>query len=1005
MTVPVDEDMKMNTKPAAGRQQQHGRQVTMDINMQMPHQSVTVAGYTLQQKLGSGSFATVYKAVKYNANENEHADQSESDGSSTGAQVQAQNSNVETVAIKAIDFKSNKITKKVLENLDLEISILTTYRNPNIVCLDHAHKSDQYIYLILEYCAGGDLQGLIRSRKAGRLTEPLTRRLMRGLTSGLTFLASHNLIHRDIKPQNLLLTGPLPLDEMNDPGRTQEDEEIRRRADFPSAEFHLKIADFGFARHLKKTSLAETLCGSPLYMAPEILQHRSYDNKADLWSTGTVLFEMIAGRPPFHGENHMDLLRNIQQKAVRLPPDLKVSKECVKLLRILLNRNPLARAGFQDFIAASDAFVGLGCNGQAASGVSTTAGTMTGSISGAAAGGVSAMTGIKNLGPISEVEESHLHNSVAMESVHRGTDQHLERGNLQSNAPPMNRPGPSSNPPALIPFQSPQLSGESQQQHTHAYNNHSGSKLNSHFTPLEPSPPGPRQISTPEGLSPPPMSLKVGGNNNLANYRKSDSQHSHSDDSSSSGFVMVEKGSTSSISASTAASMREQERKASRSPLTMWKQSSGRRVVPASALSGNSSPPASPRTNTNRFFPGKALLSTRSMIPPSIPFVRKGMLSTSPGTGGALVGMMGSSNKIMANRSNDSFNFDSAAKMLSAADDVGRRAINVAHVGDTRAYLAMKLIISKDNASLQSSSGMESLVEETDAELAEQEKFTSLNRVRTVSADHSAMQKSADEEDDDEMPFAMPFDDDDEVQSSSSDVLAIKKSTSDAQNSRINSSTKPSPNISILNHFRQALSCYMKALSMLKSSVNASQQVLSEINRSIASSSPSSSTEAFLAFKKRCDVSHNWVSGQFKGVLERADAANSEISKIANQMGARYNEISPVTSVEELIYNHSLACGKDGAVKQLLGQYENARSCYRSAGLLAETLLMEPKLVDEDKKTLEEYVQGFSERINEIDCLMLHQSRHSLSSNGSFRGNASRRGSGASVVPLVSQNN
>ena len=100
-----------------------------------------------------------------------------------------------------------------------------------------------------------------------------------------------------------------------------------------------------------------------------------------------MLFEMIAGRPPFHGENHMDLLRNIQQKAVRLPPDLKVSKECVKLLRILLNRNPLARAGFQDFVAASDAFVGLGCNGQAASGVSTTAGTMTGSISGAAAGG------------------------------------------------------------------------------------------------------------------------------------------------------------------------------------------------------------------------------------------------------------------------------------------------------------------------------------------------------------------------------------------------------------------------------------------------------------------------------------------------------------------------------------------------------------------------------------------------------------------------------------------
>lgn len=66
------------------------------------------------------------------------------------------------------------------------------------------------------------------------------------------------------------------MDELNDPGRTQEEEEMRRRANFPSGEFHLKIADFGFARHLKKTSLADTLCGSPLYMAPEILQHRRY---------------------------------------------------------------------------------------------------------------------------------------------------------------------------------------------------------------------------------------------------------------------------------------------------------------------------------------------------------------------------------------------------------------------------------------------------------------------------------------------------------------------------------------------------------------------------------------------------------------------------------------------------------------------------------------------------------------------------------------------------------
>ena len=217
-----------------------------------------IAGYTIQQTLGSGSFANVVKGVKQIST------------SSTSIAT------TETVAIKAINRQSEKITKKVLQNLELEISILQTYRHPNIVCLSQTHKSETHIFLILEYCSGGDLQKLIRSRKSGRLTEGLTRRLTRDLTNGLVFLAKQNLIHRDIKPQNLLLTGCLPLDEIYDPASDVKEEERRHQVNFPSREFYLKIADFGFARHLQKTSLADTLCGSPLYMAPEILQHRRY---------------------------------------------------------------------------------------------------------------------------------------------------------------------------------------------------------------------------------------------------------------------------------------------------------------------------------------------------------------------------------------------------------------------------------------------------------------------------------------------------------------------------------------------------------------------------------------------------------------------------------------------------------------------------------------------------------------------------------------------------------
>jgi serine/threonine-protein kinase ULK2 len=222
-----------------------------------------VAGFALQQRLGSGSFATVYKGIRIPNQYNNVIEGVTPDSSSIP----------DTVAIKAIARTSEKLTKKVLQNLEIEISILRTYRHPNIVCMHNVQKTDRHFYLILEYCGGGDVQRLIRTRKSGRLSERLTRRLMRDLSAGLKFLWGQELIHRDIKPQNLLLTGALPLDEITDPDATPEEESRRRQINFPSSQFSLKIADFGFARHLQTASLAETLCGSPLYMAPEILQH------------------------------------------------------------------------------------------------------------------------------------------------------------------------------------------------------------------------------------------------------------------------------------------------------------------------------------------------------------------------------------------------------------------------------------------------------------------------------------------------------------------------------------------------------------------------------------------------------------------------------------------------------------------------------------------------------------------------------------------------------------
>jgi serine/threonine-protein kinase ULK/ATG1 len=113
-------------------------------------------------------------------------------------------------------------------------------------------KAPNRIYLVLEYCAGGDLAAYIQ--RYGKVSEGTARHFMQQLGAGLQVLRNNNLIHRDLKPQNLLLS-------------TNDSTAV------------LKIADFGFARLLQPQGMAETLCGSPLYMAPEILQSKKYDAK------------------------------------------------------------------------------------------------------------------------------------------------------------------------------------------------------------------------------------------------------------------------------------------------------------------------------------------------------------------------------------------------------------------------------------------------------------------------------------------------------------------------------------------------------------------------------------------------------------------------------------------------------------------------------------------------------------------------------------------------------
>lgn len=264
---------------------------------QSSHRVRIVGEYVVGRQIGSGSFSVVWHG-RHKVHGTE-------------------------VAIKEII--TGRLNKKLEESLMSEIIILQNINHPNIIRLHDMIKEPGKIHLVLEYCKGGDLSMFILKRQ-GRIPEATAKHFMQQLASGLKILRENNVIHRDLKPQNLLLSA-------------NDDNSV------------LKIADFGFARSLQPRGLAETLCGSPLYMAPEIMQLQKYDAKADLWSVGAILFQLVTGKTPFTGNNQIQLLQNIVKSTeLHFPPEIKdLSSDCIDLCQKLLRRNPVERLMFEEF--------------------------------------------------------------------------------------------------------------------------------------------------------------------------------------------------------------------------------------------------------------------------------------------------------------------------------------------------------------------------------------------------------------------------------------------------------------------------------------------------------------------------------------------------------------------------------------------------------------------------------------------------------------------------------
>ncbi|KAA8525607.1 hypothetical protein F0562_007462 [Nyssa sinensis] len=198
----------------------------------------------------------------------------------------------ESVAIKVINKEQVK-KEGMMEQIKREISVMRLVKHPNIVELKEVMATKTKIFFVMEYVKGGELFAKVAR---GKMREDTARKYFQQLISAVDFCHSRGVSHRDLKPENLLI------DENED----------------------LKVSDFGLSslpEHLRNDGMLHTQCGTPAYVAPEVLRKKGYDGaKADTWSCGVILYVLLAGFLPFQDENLMNMYRKIFKAEYVFPP-------------------------------------------------------------------------------------------------------------------------------------------------------------------------------------------------------------------------------------------------------------------------------------------------------------------------------------------------------------------------------------------------------------------------------------------------------------------------------------------------------------------------------------------------------------------------------------------------------------------------------------------------------------------------------------------------------------
>ncbi|KAG9456009.1 hypothetical protein H6P81_000517 [Aristolochia fimbriata] len=217
----------------------------------------------------------------------------------------------QSVAIKIID-KRMVVHNKLMDQVKAEITTMKLLRHPNIVRIYEVIATKTKIFMIMEYVSGGQLSDKMSYTK--RLSEAEARRYFQQLIDAVEYCHGRGVFHRDLKPENLLL----------------------------DSQGNLKVSDFGLSTARKPRDLLSTACGSPTYVAPEVIANRSYyGSPVDVWSCGVILFELLAGFLPFDDRNLLNLYRKISRADYTFPLWFNPSQK--KLISRILDPLPRTR--------------------------------------------------------------------------------------------------------------------------------------------------------------------------------------------------------------------------------------------------------------------------------------------------------------------------------------------------------------------------------------------------------------------------------------------------------------------------------------------------------------------------------------------------------------------------------------------------------------------------------------------------------------------------------------